>query len=457
METQLPADTTSAPAAAASGKAFEKLRQYLMENPLKFASSAILMWGMGLLLTFFLRIRYMPEVNLESVSSVLYAVAVLGLVISAYTMLALIAPGLALANVKETFGRYAKPHLTCICIGAAAVLILQLVQAFGFISLSEGWNWTASGLIVLCAAGVASVWSQRMPPASGPSSEPAPGTHRWSPKVNHKAGFVASVAVTIYISGVLIFSLLFVAIIGMGGDIRTASNGWAVSQLVMLLILITACAFAIALSKAADRIKIAFVVAPTLLFMILVVTGSFSSIPAMAMKALGQGEISIARIAVTGSTCREINQTLGQRVCAEADKDDIVAVCPVMIKSRVGSQVVLEFAPIRADAKDAQSIHWTTTKNKTDNNPGQALTRRVILDKAKMLSWQPLQTISEQNIDDNSSARQAVATSFDFGTVIDAAVAAKPAAAKSPLAELCGAYFAPVPPEEKKGKEAEQK
>ena len=97
------ADTMS----STSGLTFERFRQYVSENPLKFASAAILMWGMGLLLTFFLRIRYMPEVNVVSVSSVLYAVAVLGLVISIYTMLALVAPGMVLASVKMWFGRFA--------------------------------------------------------------------------------------------------------------------------------------------------------------------------------------------------------------------------------------------------------------------------------------------------------------------------------------------------------------
>lgn len=438
------------PALAPPVTAFERVKQFAIDNPLKFASAAILMWGMGLLLTFFLRIRYMPEVNLESVSSVLYAVAVLGLIISAYTMLVLIAPGIALANVKESFGRYANRHLACISIGVAFVWVLQLLQVFKITCFSTTATWVICAVVVFGMAGIAVAWSRHLPLVEN-SNESVQALHKWSPQINHITAFFASAGVTVYISSVLLYSLMFIALIGLGGDIRTASNELAVSQLVMLVLLIIFCALGIALSKSAERTKIAFIVAPTLLFMILIVTGSFSSIPAMAMKALGQGEINIARIAVTGSTCREINQTLGQRVCADAEKEDIVAVCPVMIKSRIGSQVVLEFAPIRAEAKDSQAIFWITTKNKTDSDPGQQLTRRVILDKIKMLSWQPLQSIPEKNIVDKSVTLPDVAAFSDFRSAIDTQTT--PATGeKSPLIQRCGVYLPPLAMDVKKRK-----
>lgn len=454
MDSPQPDDASAVPA---KGNALERIRKYVSENPLKFVSTSILLWGLGLLLIFFLRIQYMPEVNLESVSSVLYAVAVLGLVISAYTMLALVAPGMALASVKDSFGRYAKPHLVCISISAALIWVLQLLQQFDVSTFSLLGNILISFGIGLVFPGIAVLYSRKIR-SSWVHAAPAPA-HAWSPQVNFFTAYWMSVVVTAFIFGVLMLSLMFIVIIGMGGDIRTASNELAVLQLVLLVLLIVGSALAIGLSQSSDRVKIAFFVAPTLLFIILVVTGSFSSIPAMAMKALGQGEISNARIAVTGSTCREINQTLGQRVCAEAEEDDIVAICPVMIKSRIGSQVVLDFAPVGIEAAPSKEIHWTTTRNKTDENRGQSISRRVILDKTKMLSWQPLQSIPANNVVDTSETAPKMATSFDFDAEL--APQAKPALARvhAVLADRCGAYFAPLAPDEKasEGKEREKK
>jgi hypothetical protein len=440
-------------AAATREKPSDKFRQYAMENPLKFATTAIFMWGMALLLTFFLRIRYMPEVNLESVSSVLYAVAVLGLVIASYTMLALVAPGLALASFKEHFGKYASPHLACIAIAAASIWVLQLLFAFDFVSLTVMENVAFSLAIALTFASIAVICSAIIRRRTEVSFHTS-----LSPRVNFLTAWIASITVTAIIALVLAFPLIFILILGLGGDIRLASDEMAALQFGVLVLLIVVCALAIGLSKPTDTVRNAIFFAPTLLFMILVVTGSFSSISAMCMRALGQGEISIARISVTGSACREINQTLGQRVCAEADKDDIVAICPVIIRSRIGSQVVLDFAPIRAAAKDAQAIYWAASRKANDDSPLQSITRRVVLDKAKMLSWQPLQTIPEQNIIDKSTPMPEMATSYEFNAVVDEKTAtSKPPPTKSVLAQRCGVYFAPIAAEEKKGKDKEDK
>jgi hypothetical protein len=259
------------------------------------------------------------------------------------------------------------------------------------------------------------------------------------------SAFLASLAITSFIFGLLMISLLFIVVIGMGGDIRTASNTQAAFQLIPLGLLIAVSALAIGLSTSADKNKMAFIFAPTLLFLILIATGSFSSIPAMAMRALGQGEISAARIAVTGKVCREITQTLGQRVCAEAEESDVVAICPVMIKSRIGSQVVLEFAPVVVDPSPAQTLYWATTRNMTANSPGQALSRRVILDKAKMLSWQPLPLVYEKNITDASPAPPPIATSVAFGNEpLPKQGKQDPARVPGLLAQQCGAYFPPL-------------
>jgi hypothetical protein len=194
-------------------------------------------------------------------------------------------------------------------------------------------------------------------------------------------------------------SLIFIGLVGASGDIRSASNTHAATQLLLLTVVIAFSAAVIGAVRSSDTVKVSAILAPGLLFLVLNFTGSFTAIPAMAMRVLGQGEIGAARIVVSGKTCREINETLGQRVCDEEAKEDATAVCPAMIKSRIGSQMVLDFAPIAMDVSDINKpqLVWVTSEKKMSEQAGPSIVRRVILDKAKIISWQPLRTLGERD------------------------------------------------------------
>ncbi|MEG0940214.1 MAG: hypothetical protein RSE32_18860 [Comamonas sp.] len=62
--------------------ASSKLRDYALENPAKTLSMCVLTFGGILMLIYFFRIEFLPDINLESATTLLYAVSVLGGVVA---------------------------------------------------------------------------------------------------------------------------------------------------------------------------------------------------------------------------------------------------------------------------------------------------------------------------------------------------------------------------------------
>jgi len=398
-------EDTNAGSADSANKFTKKVGQYIQENPIKVLSAAALCWGSLLLLLFFLRIGYMPDINFESITSVLYAVALLGLMISVYTMLVMVMPGLFLSGAKDATDRVTGGHLLCITAGSAIIWAVMICRMFDVsicsYSLTDTSVWIVGTLVALLAPGIG-LWISRKWPSKSSESENngSKAPQKWTPQENAIAIYLWSLAMLIGVGSLLGISLMFISILGMGGSIRTATGGQAVLQIAMLVFLIACSSALIGSVKKSERQKLTWIFAPTLLFVVLSTTGSFSTIPMIAVKTLGLGEISAARIAVTGKTCREVNQTLGQHVCVNVGDDEVTAICPVMIKSRIGGQVVLDFAAL-ADILDQDKkphIYWVTTEGAIDGKQGQRITRRVILDKAKLVGWQPLLGIGERDL-----------------------------------------------------------
>ena len=131
----VPASTNSNPV----NELVTKYWQYILDNPVKSATTAILFWGGLLLLMFFLHIGFMPDVNLESVSSLLYAVALFGGFIAAYSALLLVLPGLAMAELRSTVKFLRFRHLLATEIGATLSWAAFLLCSFGYIPLFDAW------------------------------------------------------------------------------------------------------------------------------------------------------------------------------------------------------------------------------------------------------------------------------------------------------------------------------
>ena len=430
-----------------------KCWQYVLENPLKSATAATLFLGGLLLLMFFLHIGFMPDVNLESVSSLLYAMALFGIFIAAFSAITMVLPGLALAEFKKSV-KFVRPrHLALIMSGTT---LTWAVVLFHLIDYLPGWvAWFTWGIAVVMVSPTCLAMDARKRVVSSPLTVSADGKcrshghrlsfysrrhvklkarwteHDWSDaRISRTVlwlrlrrrwqTYLWASAMVLLITPLVALPLSFIGVIGLAGDIRTAPALQFTPLLTALVAVIAVAAAVIGSVQSTEAPKVAALFAPLLLFLVITATGSFSAFSIIAVKTLGQGEINAARATITGKTCKEINQTLGQRVCANVRDDEIAAICPVMIRSRIGSQVLLEFAPMAVESdKSIQHAIWITSNESIVGQDGKRRTkqliRRVVIDKAKLLSWRPLDAFgegkSERPID---ALTPFVATSFIY-------------------------------------------
>jgi hypothetical protein len=167
--------------------------------------------------------------------------------------------------------------------------------------------------------------------------------------------------------------------------------------------------------------KLSIVMGGIVFYYALSATGSFSAIPAIVVRVLSLGDISAARLVVSGDACNQINGAVGQQVCA-SDSSGASTICPVIIRSRIGSDVVLEFAELAAEKIDHKPVErkmlgkvrdlapqgtgrvnadhrffWITTDGAVDGKSGVKISRRVILEKSNISAWRPLTSIFERD------------------------------------------------------------
>lgn len=372
---------------------------YALENPFKVGAATTLFVGGLFTLLFFLRIGYMPDVNLESVSSLLYAVSLIGSFLCAYVMVLLVLPGLMLATARESTVNVTICHLIVLAAGAGIIWVLAMACLLDFVPT---WvAWLAGGVVTVGFPFIAGRTDRRCGLQSPPPA--ATGTairQPWDSSKNPWKTYFWSVAAMLSMVAVLSVTIVFVGSIGMSGDIRRASSGEVLGMMGALSALVALSAAFIGSVRKDDSRKLAIFLAPFLLVLALVSTGSFTALPAIAVRAVGQGEIPGARIVVDGKTCREISLALGQAVCTEAAEGQPTAICPVMIRSRIGSQVVLDFAPMAvatAQAGHAPHAFWAVSSGAVDGKAGTRWIRRVVVDKSKLLNWQPLRSFEEKD------------------------------------------------------------
>lgn len=377
----------------------KRLVNYFVDNPIKIISMAIMFFGGLILLMYFIRIGFMPDIDFKSSTSLIYAVALLGMFFSSYMMLMMVVPGLVLFRAKKATKNITARHIFCITIGASICWAVFICNQFGFIQNILMYGAFVCVVLLVPALGV---WMDRkwsLPNDAKMEEEncrvDAPTVDPLKSKLK---AFGWSLLMIVILAFFLTIPILFIGVIGMTGEIRNASNSQAVLGLILMVLSVSLSAGVIAAGRSKDVAKFSIVIAPSLMILVLVTAGNPSVFSFIAIKALGQGEIRAGRLVVSGKTCREINQTLGQNVCVNTADERATAICPVTIRSRIGSQALLEFAPLMIDVGKNQP-NWVVTAGKTDDNKGVLLRRRVILDKAKLLSWQPLEGFGEENIE----------------------------------------------------------
>lgn len=422
------------------------LLNYIKVNPIKSISAIILGIGGALLLFFFLHIGYMPDINFESIASILYAIAILGILLVVYCLFILVLPGLVLSYFKENIEVISNKHILCLSINAACTWAFVIGKIINFSPLAEhpyiSYTIFSIVIILLFICGIKSSYknlnlinkiakkeTKKLIINSTVKETKISIIETATPKNNNKYRITLkiillwSIRAQILSVCLLMLPILLITVYASNGNMKTEPDWLIFIKLLILIALISSSSAAIACLKFKESIRHVPILSLAIFMVFIIITESFSSIAFSGIKTLRIGEVNSARIIVTGKTCNEINQTLGKKVCKSQSDNAITAICPILIKSRIGNQMVLEFSPlhkITSEENDAvdknqstslkkdtdnksnnlKNFYWITTKQADNSNENTRITQVVILDKSKILSWQPLARIKEKDFND---------------------------------------------------------
>ncbi|PIT59042.1 hypothetical protein [Snodgrassella alvi] len=437
------------------------LLNYIKVNPIKSISAIILGIGGALLLFFFLHIGYMPDINFESVASILYAIAILGILHILYCLFIFVLPGLTLSYFKENIKVISNKHILCLSINTACIWAFVIGQIINFSPLTEhvyiSYTMFSMVIIILSIYGIKNSFknlnsinkienkeTKQLIINSTVKETKISIIETTTTKNNNKNWitpkiiFLWSLLAQILSVCVLILPILLIILYASNGNMKTEPDWLIFIKLLILIVLISFSSAAIGCLKFKESIRYVPNLSLTIFMIFIIITESFSSIAFSGIKTLRIGEVNSARLIVTGKTCNEINQTLGKKVCKSQSDNAITAICPILIKSRIGNQMVLEFSPLHkitseengtVDKNQSTSLkkdtdnksnnnpknfYWITTKQANNSDKNTRITQVVILDKSKILSWQPLARIEEKDFNDiKKTSSEPAATSAD--------------------------------------------
>ncbi|HEV6966846.1 MAG TPA: hypothetical protein VK305_15705 [Roseateles sp.] len=359
-----------------------KLLAYVAENPAKTLSIGVLTFGGFVLLVYFVHIAFLPDVNLESATSLLYAAAVLGLLVGGYAAVTMVLPGLLIAYTND-----ARPE------SRPRDVVVAAVMSAGAWGVVLAWQFLDLPLLMIPAL-LGAIWLVSVPlvvvlsRAAWRDAEVGPEARGWRlalrevslPLLWQRCGEAA-----LFCFALLTLPLLLSMAFGLHGDIRYEESPKALASILALMLGFASATIVLGTSPSRNRLKAAAWTAPVLLLMVFVATGSFSAVSIIVVNKLGLGEYPLVRAVVNGKTCRQVNLALGQSVCLEVADEQPTAICPVALRSRIGSQVLLEFAAMSVEARDGRAaLPWQSVPQE----PGKPVRfRRVVLDKAQLLTW----------------------------------------------------------------------
>lgn len=412
-----------APEGASSAAEFKRLLlKYAGENPVKLLSVAALSYGGMLLLLYFCRIGFMPELNLESATSLLYAVAMLGMFIVFFAMFTFVAPGLLLGFFRDGESPWLK-HAGDVILSMSWASIcwgVVLAQLFGVADSASGCLLFVAAMTLCAVIGVAVGWMvprakclrvrQRAVVAAKDSATQAEETASIS--------WLQSAFLAMLCFGTMSMPLLFIFLLGREGDLASSADQVAFGAVALQMAGVAAAGIFLGCAAPHLRLGLAVVLASLLFLAISAGTGAFTVVPAIVVRKLGVGEMQAARLVLTAKGCRALNAAAAQRVCQDAGPGDeeALAVCPVVLRSTIGTQLVVEFG--------TGAAAWGAWLHGADKS-AQRNHVRVVLDKAQLLAWSPIEVpkLSEVSSDRQNAAdaaRQAEARQVELDRVCGA-------------------------------------
>ncbi|WP_155293486.1 hypothetical protein [Comamonas testosteroni] len=431
-----------------------KLRDYALENPAKALSMCVLTFGGILMLTYFARIEFLPDINLESATTLLYAVSVLGLslvlVLAAYLIMpALVAK--ALWHDYQQQGDLTERWALGLSGGAA---FLSLIASMGLVLWKKTSPEVSLPSCIALAILVASFWAWRKAKChvtgqaqQSDTSESTNGDEKKQSKFKWNAGYATGmVAITAFAQWLLLLTV-FLMTYGLGRDgVMQREDATAYLIVSGQLCISALVPFAFQKMEWSRAIRLMAVVGLALVIGLLLITQSVSKPSAIVVGHLGAGEIEATRLVLSGKGCKQLNLALAGVHCTEVKDDEPTVLCPVALRSRIGAQILIEIAPMElqevklpknqgSDDKNPKQFQlvWRDYKNSHQNTIPR---KRVILDKSTLLAWSTLTSVGVHS-DENVPAVPALPASSVY---LEATTKAKSASGEleQALLNLCG-------------------
>jgi hypothetical protein len=326
------------------------LRDFVFENPIKIFATAVLTVGGLFVLVFFVRIGFMPDVDLTSSTALLFSVALVGLgsVISFVIMAVL--PGVATQYALDESAL--PPDGWTIATVAAAGIFLP-ITIMAAVWLYEGAvvpiaPYLMLAFIVLAIGAV--VWRVYHLSKTLQAFDGLP-----RPKVQGHAALQ-----TIFLLGGGALAWLLGTLTALQIAIRFSAGSSHSSWLIVFVV--AAWMFLlVGINVATSRLstKQAWVFAPisglVTLVLLTLLTGNFSELPTSAIRELGFGGMRNVDLLIKAEVCRAMPLSSSTDLrCFMSSSDSAGILRGVTILSRIGAQVVVEKSVTTSSAEVIQ-------------------------------------------------------------------------------------------------------
>ncbi|GAA4338640.1 hypothetical protein GCM10023165_17460 [Variovorax defluvii] len=357
----------SRPAKAAA--AATRWLSYLTVNPISALAAFALTSGGLLVLFFFLRIGFMPDVDLATSTALLFAVALVGLGTVIVYMLVAVLPGVVTAYALNEYKIPPSPWTLASVIGSGVLMtLISMADAWlnkARLLLSGSWlGWLFAVLAVVFVMGRVwrLRWQQRR--ATEPPGQGAESSY-WE----------------------LVFFLGFSALVWLGGLItalqlaihlarESSHSPWMAGLLILgwLALLVAANLTTVRLPP-----RTALIFAPfmgVLVFAVLVLLSEgVDGISTHALRRLGLAEVEHVDLVVRSDVCKSLSLTSSTALRCAGPAGESGILRNVVVRSRIGTQLVVE-PMIRKDVS-------------APFEPGAQTSRaaRLILKKEDVLMW----------------------------------------------------------------------
>lgn len=354
---QLGADLSTPGAGALVAKEPWWLR-YGRQNPVALLTALTLTCGGMLLLGFFLRIGFMPDVDAAGSTALLFAAAFVGLGTVIGSMVVTVLPGMVVRYLFDDAGLPVRPFsLAAAVVPAILLIIWVLASVFAPGVRAAVTDAVVYGVLIAVAVlgGVLSAWKSQGAERFG---------RVWFLGLASRTWAVTSGA-TLW-AGSMLFALWFALHLGSDSD----HAPWTTVLLITVwLILITAANVGTALLALRRAWRASVVFSLLGLAALVLMTGSFSTVSATTVKLLGLGEVQDVDVVVKAEVCQALRLTASSSLrCSPAAEVGGGILRNVVLRSRIGSQVVIEMA------SSAQVS-------------GSAMSARVVLRRDDVLLW----------------------------------------------------------------------